>query len=128
MGLWAVPRLYRRAILIYVGTIVVPAAAFLWLGLRSFETQRQALVERTNQQVAALLLERTEDAARDALKNPGHPIIQYAFTMKGGVIVDPLIDEPFEESPPAAFDEAERLEQRSPGKALDSYRTLLKAN
>jgi hypothetical protein len=35
--------MYRRAILIYVATIVLPAAVLLWLGIQSFERQRHAL-------------------------------------------------------------------------------------
>lgn len=38
-----VPRLYRRAILFYIGTIVTPVCGLLGLGLQSFERQRQAL-------------------------------------------------------------------------------------
>ena len=37
MTLWAVPRLYRRAILIYLGTLVAPMAALVWLGIESLE-------------------------------------------------------------------------------------------
>jgi hypothetical protein len=31
---------YRRPILIYLGTIVLPVIVLLWLGLQSFDRQR----------------------------------------------------------------------------------------
>lgn len=39
----SIPRLYRRAILIYVLTIVIPVCGQLWLDIESFDRQRQAL-------------------------------------------------------------------------------------
>jgi hypothetical protein len=41
-GFKDVPRIYRRGIVIYVATIIVPALALLFLGVRSFELQRRA--------------------------------------------------------------------------------------
>ena len=43
MSLGEVPRFYRRAMLIYLIAIVIPACGLLWLGIQSFERQRQAL-------------------------------------------------------------------------------------
>ncbi|MBL8290986.1 MAG: hypothetical protein JNN08_04075 [Bryobacterales bacterium] len=37
----------RRAILIYAGAILLPAAGLLWLGVQSIERQRQALAALT---------------------------------------------------------------------------------
>ena len=119
---------YRRAILIYVGTIVVPVALFVWLVFESFEQQRKTLQERTQQQVATLIKEGTDDAVRQAFDDPDHEIIGYAFTIRDGEVVDPMVGEPLPDSPPAAFDEAERLEQTSPQLALAAYRALLAAN
>jgi len=55
MKLWDVPRLYRRAILIYIVTIVAPACGLVWLGIQSFERQRQALATLTAEKLAAEL-------------------------------------------------------------------------
>ena len=48
MGQFAVgfPRRYRHAILIYLITIIVPVGVLLWLGVQSFDRQRQALATR----------------------------------------------------------------------------------
>lgn len=50
-----IPRLYlhRRAMLIYVATIVAPVCALLWLGLQSFERQRQAVQTLTTEKLEA---------------------------------------------------------------------------
>ncbi|MBL8292307.1 MAG: hypothetical protein JNN08_10755, partial [Bryobacterales bacterium] len=48
-------RPYRRAILIYAGAILLPAAGLLWLGVQSTERQRQALATLTAEKLAAEL-------------------------------------------------------------------------
>src|ERR1041385_9090962 len=45
--------MYRRAILIYVAAIVLPAGALLWLGIQSFKRQRGALATLAAEKLAA---------------------------------------------------------------------------
>jgi signal transduction histidine kinase len=119
--------LYRRAILIYIGTIVVPMAAFLWLGVDSFEQQRQLLVARTNERVAAETQLRTRRAAEEALAPSGgrHPIVQHRFTIENGQLVLPALRAPLPDPVPEAFSEPLRLESNRPDLALLAYRRLL---
>jgi hypothetical protein len=114
MQLRAVSFLYRRAILIYIGTIVVPVAIFVWLVFQSFEEQRQLLTERTQESIERLTEDLTEEAVEEAFDDRAHQIIEFSFTMKNGVVTDPQMVEPLPESTPAAFDVVRqwRLAQR----------------
>ena len=79
MRLREVPRLYRRAILIYLATIVAPACGLLWLGLQSFERQRQALRSLTAEKLAAALEARTREAAALALETADHSLARHHY-------------------------------------------------
>ena len=59
----AIPRLYRRAVLIYLLTIVFPVCVLLWLGIQSFDRQREALATLTEEKLAAAIDTRTREAA-----------------------------------------------------------------
>ena len=122
-----VPRLYRRAILIYLGTIVAPACGLLWLGVQSFERQRQALVTLTAEKLSAELDAETNAAAERAFSERSHPIVKYFFTIEHGAVVHPALDAPLPRRAPAEFSEAEHqeLDLNRPDLALQSYRKLL---
>ena len=82
MKLWDVPRLYRRAILIYVATIVAPACGLVWLGVQSFERQRQALATLTAEKLAAEMEAVLHTAAERALTLHSHPAAKYFFSIQ----------------------------------------------
>jgi signal transduction histidine kinase len=131
MRLGSVPRLSRRAILIYVGTIVVPVAGFLWLGLQSFERQRQVLIERTTQTLVTQLEERITVAGRAALESwpltglQSHPIVEHPFEIHGGVVVKPALTAPLPDPVPVELEQAQLEETANPGAALERYRARL---
>ena len=62
-------RVARRAILIYIATIVAPIEAFVWLGLQSFERQRQAL-RSDHRQAFVVVAGRCRAPAEDSVSNP----------------------------------------------------------
>src|SRR5438046_10551736 len=64
-----IPRLYRRAVLIYIVTIAAPVCGLLWLGVKSFERQRQSLVALTADKLAGALVEIT--LARPGVRSDG---------------------------------------------------------
>jgi len=100
------PRLYRRAILIYAGTIVVPACGLLWLGIQSFERQRQALASLTAEKLATELEKRTHAAAVAALTTGRHPVAQSFFLIEHGTVVRPKLEAPPPATTPAEFADA----------------------
>jgi signal transduction histidine kinase len=129
MGREAV-RPYRRAILIYLLAVVLPVCGLVWLGLRSFERQRQALETLEAEQVAIEIDARTAAAAAEALADQAHPLGRAFLTFENGVLVEPWLPEPTTAVPsfaPDAFAAAERqeLELGRPDLALASYRRLL---
>jgi hypothetical protein len=73
----AIPRLYRRAILIYLGTIVVPAVLLVYLGINTFELQRQNLARLKEAKLAADLKAQTLAAAESVFAGERHRIAQY---------------------------------------------------
>ena len=128
MTFWAVPRLYRRAILIYVGTIVVPVAAFVWLGIQSLEGQRRTIAAQAKAAADQKLATETESAARAAFARPDHPIIEHAFVIQSGALVQPALRAPLPDRMPEEFAEAYR--QEADGEyslALRSFEALLAA-
>ena len=127
MKLWGVPRLYRRAILIYTATIVVPACGLVWLGVQSFERQRQALATLTAEKLAAEMEAVLHTAAERALTLHSDPSAKYFFTIEHGMVVRPALYAPPPLPVPREFLEAERQELRMnrPDLALESYRKLL---
>ena len=64
----------RRAILIYVFTIVVPACVLLGMGVQSFQRQRQAVETLTAEKLARELETRTHEAAEMAFTQRSHPV------------------------------------------------------
>ncbi len=125
MRLQEIRHLYRRAILIYAVTIVLPAAALVVLGVYSFELLRQNLSDLQAKNLDNELKAATEDAARKAFADGAHPVAQYFFTIENGEVVHPAVHSPVPEAVPEEFLEAERLESARPELALESYRKLL---
>jgi signal transduction histidine kinase len=120
-------RLYRRAIVIYIVTIVLPAAVLVWLGTRAFETQRQNLEKLRMERFADSLKTAMREAGQKALADGVHPIARYFFTMEQGEITRPVLRSPLPDPVPEHFAEALRLEATEPETALASYRRLLAA-
>ncbi len=124
-------RLYRRAILIYILSIVTPACVLLWLGIQSFERQRQALAALSEEKLKAESETRIRAAAEGAL-NPqddrhDHPIARYFFTIEHGFVVRPALNAPPRQPVPSEFVDAEHqeLDLDRADLALESYRKLL---
>jgi signal transduction histidine kinase len=127
MKSWAVPRLYRRAILVYLVAIVAPVAAFVWLGVQTLERQRTVIVAQANDAVARELESRITRAARAAFADLRHPIVRHTFTWEAGALVRPALRAPLPDRIPDDFQGAYR--QESAGDvdvALQSFRSLLK--
>jgi hypothetical protein len=108
MKLRGIPLLYRRAILIYFGAIVAPVCGLVWLGLESFERQRQSLASLTAEKLANAVETRTRAAAATALAKPGEPIAQYSFIWEHGVVTRPALHA----APPAPLPRTMRLWER----------------
>lgn len=120
--------MYRRTLLIYLTTIVVPSFALLGLGIQSFERQRQALATLQREKVVAELDRRARDAARAALLNHGNEaLVRFRFRIANGSVTEPALHAPPPESTPAAFLPAEREEfvNNRPDAALQEYRKLV---
>ncbi len=90
--------MYRRALLIYTATIVVPAAVMLWLGIQSFERQRRALETLAADKLAATVETRLRGAAESVFAGKQHPVAQYPFIIDHGEVVKPAL----KSLPPAA--------------------------
>src|SRR5688572_13750952 len=123
-----IARRYRRAGLIYLLTIVFPVCVLLWLGIRSYDRQREALATLTAEKIAVALDTRIREAATLALQAGSHPIAVHFFTAERGEIVRPALRAPLPAQPPAAFAEAERLEASRPDLALAAYRRLVEGS
>jgi signal transduction histidine kinase len=125
MAFWAVPRLYRRAILVYLVAIVAPVAALVWLGIDTVQRQRNLIAQQARAAVAAELSRRTEAAGKAAFTGP-HPIIHHTFAYESGMLVRPLLRAPFSDNVPDELVDAYR--QESAGQidlALASFRSFL---
>ena len=118
------PRAFRRAILIYVLTIVIPVGLLLWLGLQSFDRQREALAMLTAEKVATAIDVRTREAADSAFENRSHPIAAHFFEMRGGEVVQPVLRAPLPAILPGPFRDAEQIELTRPDLALSAYQKL----
>src|SRR5262245_16691696 len=103
-------RFYRRAIAIYVGTIVLPVGVLLWLGLQSFERQRQSLLTLTAEKLAAAVESEATVAAASAFANHAEPIAKYYFLIQNGLVTEPALNAPPPREAPPEFLEAERQE------------------
>jgi tetratricopeptide (TPR) repeat protein len=122
----AIPRLYRRAILIYLGTIVVPAVLLLYLGINTFELQRQNLARLKEAKLAADLRVQTLAAAESVFAGQRHVIAQHFFEIEQGVVTRPALRSGFRLDIPPEFQEAEHVELNlnQPDKAVTLYRKL----
>ena len=119
-----IPRRYRRAILIYLITIVVPVGVLLWMGVESFERQREALATLTAEKLAAAIDVRKRQAAQAALDDPSQPIATHFFTIQAGELTSPVLRTPLPPPLPPTFIDADRLELRSLDETMAVYRRL----
>lgn len=119
-----IPRQYRRAILIYLFTLVLPAGVLLWLGVESFDRQREALATLRAEKLAAAVEARLRAEADLALRSSAHSLADYRFVYRDGRLVKPSLDSPLPAPLPAALSEADRLEFSHPERALALYRQL----
>ena len=126
MKLPAIPRLYRRAIFIYLGTIVVPASVLVYLGVHTFELQRQNLAKLKEEKLEADVRAQTLAVAESVFSGETHPVAQYFFTIEQGAVVRPALRSGFRIDIPTGFQEAEHLELdlNQPDRALSLYRRL----
>jgi signal transduction histidine kinase len=126
MKSWVVPRLYRRAILVYLVAIGAPVAAFVWLGIQTLERQRTIIVAQANDAVARELESRIARAAKEAFTDLRHPIVRHTFAWESGMLVRPALRAPLPDAIPDDFRAA--YSQESSGdfeRALESFRSLL---
>jgi signal transduction histidine kinase len=122
-----VPRFFRRALLVYAATIVVPTGALVWLGVQSFARQAQALQQLHDERLREEIAKRTHAAAVAALADAAHPLAQHRFRLEGGAVVEPALYSPPRRIPPPeiAHAEHEELALQRPDQALLSYRRLI---
>jgi signal transduction histidine kinase len=113
--------------LIYVATIVAPVCALVWLGLQSFERQRQAVRTLTTEKIEAGVEAEARTAAALAFADRAHPIARHFFQIDQGVVVQPALHTPLPRPVPPEFAGAERQELalKRPDLALEQYRALL---
>jgi signal transduction histidine kinase len=126
MRLSELPRIDRRAILIYIGTIALPACVLLGLGIHSFQLQRANLATLTAEKLEAEINAESLAAAKIVLAGGIHPIAKYLFTIDHGVVVHPALHSPLPQPVPTEFLEADRQEliENRFDLALESYRKL----
>ena len=115
----------KRGVILYIGTIVVPACVLLGLGIQSFQRQRQVVETLTAEKLAADLDTRTRDAAEAALVDHTHPVARFFFEIENGKLIRPAVNASLPEPLPAEFVEADRLEADRPDVALLSYQKIL---
>jgi signal transduction histidine kinase len=121
---------YRRALLIYTATIVVPAAVMLWLGIQSFERQRRALETLAADKLAATVETRLRGAAESVFAGKQHPVAQYPFIIDHGEVVKPALKSLPPAAAPAEFAAAEdeELVLNRPESALVLYQELARTS
>ncbi len=127
MRLRRIPILHRRTLLLYAGAIVVPSLALLWLGIQSFERQRQTLADLQRDRFAVEMENREREAARQALRHKGTAaIVRHRFLMENGAVTRPSLHAPPPGDTPLEFvpAEIEELVNHDPAAALRQYRTL----
>ena len=122
-----IPPRNRRALWLYVATIALPVCALLWLGLKSFERQRQSLAALTQEKLTAAIDAEARQAAAAALDDRSHPIARTYFRIDRGTVVEPGLRSPLPLTIPPELAEAERQELSlgRPAAALRTYQTLL---
>jgi signal transduction histidine kinase len=118
--------MYRRALLIYAATIVLPAGVLLWLGIQSFERQRHALATLAAEKLAVTIESRLREAAAAVFSGKQHPAAQYFFTIEHGEVVQPALHSPPPAATPPQFvaAENEELALGRPEAALALYQQL----
>ena len=114
----------RRASLIYVVTVAAPCIVLLWLGVQSFQRQRQALAGLEAEKLSEETEKALQAAAETALAHPPHPAAKYYFLMEQGAVTKPALRAAPPDPEPAEFLDAERAESSSPELALAAYRKL----
>lgn len=119
-----IPRRHGRGILIFLLTIVVPVCVLLWLGIQSFDRQREALETLRLEKLAVAIDARTREAAEAVFRVPDGSFARHFFTMEAGELVRPALHAPIPMPLPPSFLEAERHEARRPEFALAAYRRL----
>ncbi|HSB13539.1 MAG TPA: histidine kinase dimerization/phospho-acceptor domain-containing protein, partial [Bryobacteraceae bacterium] len=144
--------LYRRAILVYLAVIVVPALVLLYLGLQSVKRQNEAIsalrasnlrlsqerLEEELERRTALLAETclreaaavTGDHARLEQVRRQHTVARHFFVLTDDTVRYPLLRTPPPRLPaglPAEFHQAEAAEHREnrTAEALAAYRGVL---
>ena len=116
-----------RAILIYSVTIIAPCLVLMWLGMRSFERQRQALATLEAEKLSQETEKELQAAAEVALTHPPHPAAKYYFSMEHGAVTKPALHAAPPAPEPAEFLEAESNESSHPDLALATYQKLYAA-
>jgi len=118
--------MYRRALLIYVVTIVLPAGVPLWLGIQSFERQRRALATLESEKLTATIESRMRGAAQAVFAGKAHPAVQYFFALEHGEVIKPALHSsaPLPTPPELSAAENEELVMNHPEAALQLYRQL----
>jgi signal transduction histidine kinase len=115
----------KRGVLIYIGTIFLPACVLLGLGIQSFLRQQQIVEALTAEKLTAELEARTHKSAEAAFSDHSHPVARFYFEIENGQVVSPAVHAALPEPLPASFIEADRQETDRPRLALASYRKLL---
>jgi signal transduction histidine kinase len=118
----------HRAILIYSLTIVAPCLVVMWLGMRSFERQSQALATLEAEKLSQETEKALQVAAEAALSHPPHPAAKYYFAMQQGAVTMPALHAAPPTAEPAEFLEAESIESSHPDLALAAYQKLFAAH
>ena len=119
---------FHRAILVYLGSIVLPVCGLVWLGVQSFERQRQALDTLRAEKLAAEMQTREQASAEMALTQWRGPIARYFFRIEGGVVVQPALAAGLPDPMPPEFQEAQRHEDSNQSElALEAYRKLFQS-
>jgi signal transduction histidine kinase len=118
--------MYRRALLIYVITIVLPAGVLLWLGIQSFERQRRALTTLESEKLTATTESRMREAAQVVFAGKPHPAVQYFFTLEHGEVIKPALHSapPLLTPPEFSAAENQELAMNHSEAALQIYRQL----
>jgi signal transduction histidine kinase len=119
-----------KLVLIYLGTIVIPAGVLMWLGAQSFERQRQALAALTAEKLSTEMQKQLRQTAEGAFIDREHPIAKIFFRIQDGMVVQPALYSALPQPLPSDFSGAENQELalNRPDLALDSYRKLLEAH
>jgi signal transduction histidine kinase len=99
----------------------------LWLGLDSFERQRQAVQTLTKEKLDNTVDVTARTAAALALADRSHPMARCFFTFAEGRVVDPALRAPLPRALPPEFAAVEQQELglQRPDLALPRYRVLL---